>query len=102
MLQVNAAAGGHVVPAIAASRSVPSALSPERGISDVLNLNFHHLRIFWVITQAGGLTAAARQLNVSPSTLSTQLKELGAADGQSAVRAGEQEADADGDRARGS
>ncbi len=50
--------------------------SCEREISDVLNLNFHHLRIFWVITQAGGLTAAARQLNVSPSTLSTQLKEL--------------------------
>lgn len=42
----------------------------------MLNLNFHHLRIFWVITQAGGLTAAARRLNVSPSTLSTQLKEL--------------------------
>jgi LysR family transcriptional regulator, transcriptional activator of nhaA len=40
------------------------------------SLNFHHLRIFWVITQAGGLTAAARRLNVSPSTLSTQLKEL--------------------------
>lgn len=42
----------------------------------MLTLNFHHLRIFWVITQAGGLTAAARRLNVSPSTLSTQLKEL--------------------------
>ncbi len=43
---------------------------------NVQSLNFHHLRIFWVITQAGGLTAAARRLNVSPSTLSTQLKEL--------------------------
>jgi LysR family transcriptional activator of nhaA len=42
----------------------------------MLSLNFHHLRIFWVITQAGGLTAAAQRLNVSPSTLSTQLKEL--------------------------
>ena len=42
----------------------------------MLSINFHHLRIFWVITQAGGLTAAARRLNVSPSTLSTQLKEL--------------------------
>ncbi len=42
----------------------------------MLTLNFHHLRIFWVITQAGGLTAAAKQLNVSPSTLSIQLKEL--------------------------
>ena len=36
----------------------------------------HHLRIFWVIAQAGGLTAAARRINVSPSTLSIQLKEL--------------------------
>jgi LysR family transcriptional regulator, transcriptional activator of nhaA len=42
----------------------------------VLSLNFHHLRVFWVITQAGGLTAAARRLSVSPSTLSAQLKEL--------------------------
>lgn len=42
----------------------------------MLSINFHHLRIFWVITESGGLTAAARRLNVSPSTLSTQLKEL--------------------------
>lgn len=42
----------------------------------MLSLNLHHLRIFWVITQAGGLTAAAQRLHVSPSTLSTQLKEL--------------------------
>lgn len=40
------------------------------------SLNLHHLKIFWVITQSGGLTAAARRLNVSPSTLSTQLKDL--------------------------
>jgi len=44
--------------------------------SSVLTFNFHHLRIFWLITQSGGLTAAANQLNVSPSTLSIQLKEL--------------------------
>ena len=42
----------------------------------MLTLNFHHLRNFWVITEAGGVSAAARRLNVSPSTLSTQLKEL--------------------------
>ncbi len=40
------------------------------------SLNFHHLRMFWVISEAGGLTAAARKINVSPSTLSIQLKEL--------------------------
>lgn len=39
-------------------------------------LNFHHLRVFWEIAQAGGLTAAARRINVAPSTLSVQLKEL--------------------------
>jgi LysR family transcriptional activator of nhaA len=42
----------------------------------MLTLNFHHLRNFWIITETGGLTAAARRLNVSPSTLSIQLKEL--------------------------
>jgi LysR family transcriptional regulator, transcriptional activator of nhaA len=42
----------------------------------MLSLNFHHLRYFWVITQLGSLTAAAKRLNVSASSLSTQLKEL--------------------------
>jgi LysR family transcriptional activator of nhaA len=42
----------------------------------MLNLNFHHLRYFWMITQVGSLTGAAARLNVSPSSLSTQLKEL--------------------------
>jgi LysR family transcriptional activator of nhaA len=42
----------------------------------MLSLNLHHLRYFWVITQSGGLTRAARRLNVSPSSLSTQLKDL--------------------------
>lgn len=42
----------------------------------MLSLNLHHLRIFWVIAQSGGMTAAARRINVSPSTLSIQLKEL--------------------------
>ncbi len=42
----------------------------------MLSLNFHHLRYFWMITREGSLTAAAKRLNVSPSSLSTQLKEL--------------------------
>jgi LysR family transcriptional activator of nhaA len=42
----------------------------------MLSLNLHHLRNFWVISQAGGMTAAARRINTSPSTLSIQLKEL--------------------------
>jgi LysR family transcriptional activator of nhaA len=39
-------------------------------------LNFHHLRYFHAIAETGGLTRAARRLNVSPSALSVQLKEL--------------------------
>jgi LysR family transcriptional activator of nhaA len=40
------------------------------------HLNYHHLRYFWVIAQEGNLSAAARRLNVSPSALSVQLKQL--------------------------
>lgn len=39
-------------------------------------LNFHHLRYFHAIAQAGGLTRAAERLNVSPSALSIQLRDL--------------------------
>ncbi len=39
-------------------------------------LNYHHLLYFWVISQEGSLTAAARRLRVTHSTLSTQLKSL--------------------------
>jgi LysR family transcriptional regulator, transcriptional activator of nhaA len=39
-------------------------------------LNFHHLRYFRAIAHEGGLTRAARRLNVSQSALSTQLRQL--------------------------
>ena len=39
-------------------------------------LNYHHLRHFWVIARRGSLTQAARDLNISQSTLSQQLGEL--------------------------
>lgn len=39
-------------------------------------LNFHHLRYFQAIVHHGGLTAAARHLNVAQSSISVQLKEL--------------------------
>lgn len=39
-------------------------------------LNYHHLRYFWAIAKEGGLTRAAKLLNVSPSSLSVQLKAL--------------------------
>lgn len=40
------------------------------------HLNYHHLRYFWVIASEGSLTRAAERLNVSPSSLSVQLKSL--------------------------
>lgn len=39
-------------------------------------LNYHHLRYFWMIANEGSLTRAAQRLNVSPSSLSIQLKTL--------------------------
>lgn len=40
------------------------------------HLNFHHLRYFWVIASEGSMSRAAERLNVSPSSLSVQLKTL--------------------------
>lgn len=40
------------------------------------NLNYHHLRYFWVIANEGGLTKAAVRLNVAQSALSVQLRQL--------------------------
>jgi len=45
-------------------------------------LNFHHLRYFHAIAQAGSLTRAAERLNVSPSALSVQVQQLEAQLGQ--------------------
>ncbi len=39
-------------------------------------LNHHHLQYFRRIAQDGGISAAARQLGITHSTLSTQLKQL--------------------------
>jgi LysR family transcriptional activator of nhaA len=39
-------------------------------------LNYNHLRYFWVIAHAGGLTRAAERLNLSQSALSVQLGKL--------------------------
>jgi LysR family transcriptional regulator, transcriptional activator of nhaA len=41
-----------------------------------MHLNFHHLRYFHAIAREGSLTRAARQLNLSQSALSVQLKKL--------------------------
>lgn len=39
-------------------------------------LNYHHLRLFQAVAQGGGVTAAAAQLNIAPSAVSTQLRAL--------------------------
>lgn len=40
------------------------------------NLNFHHLYYFWTVAKEGHLTRAARQLHVSQSALSSQIRQL--------------------------
>lgn len=45
-------------------------------------LNYHHLRYFWAVAKDGNLTRAARQLHVSQSALSAQIKQLEADLGQ--------------------
>ncbi|MEZ5816991.1 MAG: LysR substrate-binding domain-containing protein [Hyphomicrobiaceae bacterium] len=47
------------------------------------HLNYHHLRYFWIIASEGSMSRAARRLNVSPSSLSVQLKALEEQLGQS-------------------
>ncbi len=37
-------------------------------------LNFHHLHLFWVTAREGTITAASQRLQLSPSTVSTQIK----------------------------
>lgn len=45
-------------------------------------LNYHHLRHFRAVAREGGLTRAAQRLNIAPSALSTQLRLLEEALGQ--------------------
>ncbi len=45
-------------------------------ISAAIRLNYHHLYYFRAVAHEGNLTRAARQLNVAPSALSTQIRQL--------------------------
>ncbi|MFO1079704.1 MAG: LysR family transcriptional regulator [Reyranellaceae bacterium] len=40
------------------------------------DLNYNHLRYFWVVAHGGSLTRAAEQLHLSQSTLSVQIQKL--------------------------
>lgn len=42
----------------------------------MLDLNYHHLYYFWITAKSGRVTAAARELGLSQSALSAQLKSL--------------------------
>lgn len=42
----------------------------------MMHLNYQHLYYFWIVARAPSLTAAARKLQISPSTVSTQIKAL--------------------------
>jgi len=39
-------------------------------------LNYHHLLYFWSVAKEGSIAAAARQLRLSPPTISTQIRQL--------------------------
>lgn len=39
-------------------------------------LNYHHLYYFWSVARIGNLTQAAKELHLSQSALSTQIKQL--------------------------
>ena len=50
------------------------------------DLNYHHLRYFWAVARAGNLTQASAELHLTPQTVSTQIKDLEAALGESLFR----------------
>ena len=41
-----------------------------------MDLNYQHLRYFWVAAREGSVTGAARRMRLSPSTVSSQIKQL--------------------------
>ncbi len=49
-------------------------------------LNYHHLQAFWAVARAGGVTAAAAEQRLAPSTLSQHVKQLEDALGAPLVR----------------
>jgi LysR family transcriptional activator of nhaA len=42
----------------------------------VPDLNFHHLRYFWMVAREGGITRAAQRLGISQPTITTQIHQL--------------------------
>jgi LysR family transcriptional activator of nhaA len=46
----------------------------DEGLMDWLN--YHHLLYFWTVVRSGGVTPAAEELRLSPSTVSVQVRRL--------------------------
>ena len=42
----------------------------------MIDLNYHHLWYFWHVAEAGGVTAAARELDLAPATISAAVRKL--------------------------
>ena len=40
------------------------------------HLNYNHLLYFWVVVREGGVSRAAEALNLTPQTISGQMKQL--------------------------
>ncbi len=43
---------------------------------DLEPLNYHHLYYFWIVAREGGISRASEALDVSPSTISSQISDL--------------------------
>jgi LysR family transcriptional activator of nhaA len=52
----------------------------------VANLNYKHLRYFWMVAKAGSIARASAQLHVTPQSISGQLRELEGALGSALLR----------------
>ncbi|MFW8641943.1 LysR family transcriptional regulator [Rhizobium beringeri] len=72
---------GAVVPITVKNRSVPV-------LTSVSSPDLHLLRVFVAVTEAGGFSAAQLTLNVSQSTISTQMSDLEARLGLKLCRRG--------------
>ena len=56
-----------------------------------MTLNYHHLRYFWAVARRGNLTRASEELNLTPQTVSSQIKDLESSLGEKLfVRSGRQ------------
>jgi LysR family transcriptional activator of nhaA len=56
-------------------------LSIKRANEPMTNLNYKHLRYFWMVAKSGSIARASKQLHVTPQSISGQLSEFESAIG---------------------